>query len=124
VSYDDVPRVLHEFTAGIIPFRYDELTRGVNPNKMYEYLAMGLPVAATAFSPEVREFGETVRTGDTPEEFVRACEEAVAAVAGDERAAAFRERAVAAARPHDWAAIADRFWAVLKKLSSDEEERE
>jgi glycosyltransferase involved in cell wall biosynthesis len=114
VSYDDVPRVLHEFTIGIIPFRYDALTRGVNPNKMYEYLAMGLPVAATRFSPEVESFGESVRTGLDADGFVRACDEAVSLVSSDEGARAFRERAAAEAARYDWAAIAQRFWSRLR----------
>jgi glycosyltransferase involved in cell wall biosynthesis len=116
VSYDDVPRVLHEFTIGIIPFRYDKLTRGVNPNKMYEYLAMGLPVAATRFSPEVQNFGESVRTGQDAEGFVRACEEAALLVAGD-AAAPFRKRAVLEASRYDWGTIAERFWGKLRELA-------
>ncbi|MCH7549764.1 MAG: glycosyltransferase [Candidatus Krumholzibacteriota bacterium] len=117
VSYDDVPRVLHEFTIGIIPFRLDELTRGVNPNKMYEYLAMGLPVAATKFSTEVGRFPETVKTGRGGDEFVRACEEAVQLAEGDP---AHRERAVREASRFDWDQIAGRFWSRLRQLDSGE----
>ncbi|MBI4720950.1 MAG: glycosyltransferase, partial [Chitinivibrionia bacterium] len=75
VSYERVPEILRGFTAGLIPFRYNDLTRGVNPNKLYEYMASGLPVAATAFSPEVLLYPEAVHAAQGEEEFLRACEE-------------------------------------------------
>jgi glycosyltransferase involved in cell wall biosynthesis len=49
VSHDEVPRVLAGFDVGLIPFRLTTLTAGVNPNKLYEYLAAGLPVVSTPF---------------------------------------------------------------------------
>jgi hypothetical protein len=116
VGHDEVPGVLHGFTAGMIPFRYDTLTRGVNPNKMYEYLAMGLPVASTRFSPEVEQYPDAVCTGDGPAGFVDACERAVALVAGldgDE----FADRAATIAAGTDWGAIAERFWAAVAGAS-------
>jgi len=116
VSHDDVPAVLHGFTAGVIPFRYDTLTRGVNPNKMYEYLAMGLPVAATRFSPEVEQFPDAVFTGDDPAGFVLACERAIALGTGEQREA-FADRAATIAAGTDWGAIAHRFWAVVARVA-------
>ncbi len=50
VPYEQLPAILSEFSVGLIPFRLNRLTRGVNPNKLYEYLAAGLPVVATPFS--------------------------------------------------------------------------
>lgn len=116
VAYEDVPRVLKTFTVGLIPFRYDALTRGVNPNKMYEYLAMGLPVVATRFSSEVERFPEVVETASTAEEFVRACERSIAAAAETSRLDEHRRQAVEIAARHDWAAIADRFWDRVRSL--------
>ena len=37
------------FSAGLIPFRCDALTAGVDPIKYYEYRAAGLPVLSTSF---------------------------------------------------------------------------
>jgi glycosyltransferase involved in cell wall biosynthesis len=117
VAYEEVPRVLHDFTLGVIPFRYDALTRGVNPNKMYEYLAMGLPVVATAFSHEVTRYPEVVHAAQSADDFLRACDDFVALCADDERAGAFSARAAAAAARHDWAEIAARFWSRLRALA-------
>jgi len=112
VPHEGVPAVLHRFTAGVIPFRYDTLTRGVNPNKMYEYLAMGLPVAATRFSPEVEQFPDAVFTADDPAGFVGACERAVSLATGP-RAESSADRAATIAAGTDWGAIAERFWNVV-----------
>ncbi len=37
------------FSAGLIPFRNNSLTAGVDPIKYYEYRAAGLPVLSTSF---------------------------------------------------------------------------
>ena len=40
---------LARFSAGLIPFRCNALTAGVDPIKYYEYRAAGLPVLSTSF---------------------------------------------------------------------------
>ena len=115
VAHDEVPRVLSEFTVGVIPFLKTELTRGVNPNKMYEYLAMGIPVATTPFSPEVGKFPQYVSSGDGCEGFLGACDDAVSRALSD-GAEAFSEGAVRLAGEHDWAIMADRFWSTIRSL--------
>jgi hypothetical protein len=52
VHYEDLPCYLARASAAIIPFKINSLTRGVNPVKVYEYLAAGRPVVATAL-PEL-----------------------------------------------------------------------
>lgn len=46
--YACLPNYAQLFDAAIIPFRITEMTRSVNPVKMWEYLAAGLPVVTTA----------------------------------------------------------------------------
>jgi glycosyltransferase involved in cell wall biosynthesis len=118
VSYDDVPRVLRSFTVGIIPFRRNALTRGVNPNKMYEYLAMGLPVVASNFSAEVRRYPEVVFTAEERDGFVRACQEYVSLTGDGARLDGHRRRAVEIAARHDWAVIAHRFWERVQHMGA------
>ena len=48
-----VPGYLQHADVGLIPFVRSELTHNVNPLKMYEYLACGLPVVSTDLS-EIR----------------------------------------------------------------------
>ncbi len=52
--YDEVPGWLHHADAALIPFLSTTLTAGVDPVKLYEYLAAELPVLATPFSAELR----------------------------------------------------------------------
>jgi glycosyltransferase involved in cell wall biosynthesis len=46
-AYVDLPGVLAGADVGIIPYRDTDLTAGIFPMKVYEYLAAGLPTVAT-----------------------------------------------------------------------------
>jgi len=115
VPHEKVPSVLREFSVAVIPFRYGELTRGVNPNKLYEYLAVGLPVVATRFCREVDMFPDVVRTAEPGEPFVRACEESVALLSDSSRTA-MRAQAIRIAKEHDWDGIAGKFWSSVRHM--------
>ena len=67
--YNLLPNFIRAFDACIIPFKINELTRGVNPNKLYEYLAVGKPVISTAL-PEVKKYDGTVYVAENYEEFL------------------------------------------------------
>lgn len=116
VSYEKLPGVIAQFTVGLIPFRYSDLTRGVNPNKMYEYLACGLPVVTTRFSAEVERYPDIVNAVDPGEAFVRACEAFIDAAGAAETSEALAERARGVARKNDWNVIASAFWKEVKGL--------
>lgn len=49
-----LPVYLSHFKLGLIPFKVNKVTFGVNPLKVYEYLAMGLPVVSTNM-PELQD---------------------------------------------------------------------
>ena len=118
VPYDDVPGVLARFTLGLIPFRYNELTRGVNPNKMYEYLACGLPVVTTRFSSEVERHPGVVAAADPGADFFRACEAFVETVSRADTRAEFSKRAQSVARDNDWKNIAAEFWRRVEEIAN------
>jgi hypothetical protein len=75
--YEDLPAYCRAFDVGLIPFAVNDLTRAVNPIKLREYWAAGLPVATTPL-PEVTRFGGAVHVGDTVESFEAAVESALA----------------------------------------------
>jgi hypothetical protein len=75
-SYDSLPGFAKGFTVAMLPFKVNRLTESVNPIKLREYLAAGLPVVSTAL-PEVKSYAGVVRIGATKEEFVRELEVAV-----------------------------------------------
>jgi glycosyltransferase involved in cell wall biosynthesis len=74
--YSSLPGYAKGFTAAMLPFKINRLTDSVNPIKLREYLAAGLPVVSTAL-PEVKSYAGVVRIASTPEEFVREMEAAV-----------------------------------------------
>jgi hypothetical protein len=45
--YDALPEYYHHFNFAIMPFKIEKLTESVNPIKMYEYLAAGIPTIST-----------------------------------------------------------------------------
>jgi len=77
-NYNRLPAYLKHFNVTVIPFKLNELTRGVNPVKLYEYLAAGKPVVSSDL-PEVRPFGPLVAVAHDPDEFVKKVEEELAA---------------------------------------------
>ena len=75
--YEDLPAYCRCFDVGLIPFKLNELTKAVNPIKLREYLAAGLPVVSTPL-PEVVACGDLALLADTTDEFVGAIASAVA----------------------------------------------
>ncbi len=65
--YASLPAYCRCFDVGLIPFKMNELTRAVNPIKLREYLAAGLPVVSTPL-PEVARYNGLVALAETPEE--------------------------------------------------------
>jgi glycosyltransferase involved in cell wall biosynthesis len=95
LPYADLPRVVSHFDAGIIPFKLTPLTRVVETVKVYEMLAAGLPVVATAL-PELRRLAPMVAIANGVDDFA-ACLDAALATPASARAAR-RELA----RSHSW----------------------
>ncbi len=74
-----IGRHLARFSAGLIPFRRDALTAGVDPIKYYDYRAAGLPVLSTRFGEmALRGAGDGVYFLDGPGGFAQAVRAALA----------------------------------------------
>jgi len=79
-SYDRLPGYLQHADVGIIPFDVagnPELVHGINPLKLYEYMACGLPVVATEWR-ELINIQSPALLARTDEEFAGALENAMA----------------------------------------------
>jgi glycosyltransferase involved in cell wall biosynthesis len=68
---EELPNFIKNFDAGIIPFIKNELTAGIYPIKVNEYLASGIPVITTDFAP-LPEFGSTITTASDHNMFLQA----------------------------------------------------
>ena len=102
--YAEIPSIVRAFRVGLIPFRRTPLTEAVNPVKLYEYAAAGVPCVTTRFTDEVGAWGEAARVADGEREFLDACAALVAAPPDSLALVRF-------ARRHDWSEIGRRFTA-------------
>ena len=104
----DLPPYLHHADAGIIPFdvtNHGDLVHGVNPVKLYEYMACGLPTVAVAWRElaHVQSPAVLCASGD---DFIAALRAAVAATPDRDALRAF-------ARLQDWSRRASVFLAAI-----------
>lgn len=76
VPYTMLPFYLAGFDACMLPFQVIPLTLATNPVKIYEYLSAGKAVVSIAL-PEIRQFGDLVRTGTDHASFLQAMREAL-----------------------------------------------
>jgi len=76
-KFDELPAYCAAFDVGLIPMKLNGLTIGVNPLKLKEYLAAGLPVVSARL-PEVLGYQDTVEFAGTAEELVSAVEKLLA----------------------------------------------
>jgi glycosyltransferase involved in cell wall biosynthesis len=112
--YEEIPAYLHAVDAGIIPFQRNRLTEAVNPVKLYEYSAAGIPTISTAFSDDLQAFRDEILIGETAEEFL-----ALVPVALRRRAdRAFRDRLTTFARSNDWEARAQAIAELLEGVNA------
>jgi glycosyltransferase involved in cell wall biosynthesis len=92
--YQQLPAYLKHSAVGLIPFHRNRLTRAVNPIKLYEYMACGLPVVATAWE-ELCHLKSPALLCTSAEEFVHGIASAISQPAASEKLLAF-------ARQADW----------------------
>jgi glycosyltransferase involved in cell wall biosynthesis len=99
--YEEIPAWMQALDVGVIPFRADDpFVQGINPNKVYQYLAAGVPAVTTpvldlAPAPPHLQFAAGARGF-------------AAALAPALDRPADRAACRALARPHDWGALAAR----------------
>ena len=74
--YASLPAYLAGMDVLLIPFRMTDLTRAVNPIKLYEYCTTGKPIVATPIEEIVAEPG-LCHVGEGEESFLRAIGEAL-----------------------------------------------
>ncbi len=106
--YAEVPAYMQALDVGVIPFRaQDPFVQGINPNKVYQYLASGRPVVSTPLL-DLEPAPPLLQYASDPAGFARAVAEALAARPE-------RERCRALARPHDWGRLAERMVAEIER---------
>ena len=67
--YEDALRYIRHFDVAIIPHLDSELTRSMNPLKLYVYFSLHVPVVSTPIA-NIGDFREFLQVGRTPDEFI------------------------------------------------------
>jgi len=97
--YELIPAYLREASVGIVPHVQSAFTESMDPMKVYQYLAAGLPVVSTP-NPTIDRFGDLVTVTDGGAAFAQAITQAVTA----DTPTARKKRQTAMA-DHDWSRV-------------------
>jgi glycosyltransferase involved in cell wall biosynthesis len=113
VPYAELPSYGRHFDVGLIPFTVNRLTKAVNPLKLMEYYALGLPVLATRL-PELEIAPGPAELASNAQEF---CDKlgAILSHEGDH----YRPHALEVARRNTWQERAEQFSAFVESLLSE-----
>jgi len=106
LPYDQVPGFLSGLDVGLVPFRAgDRFVERINPNKLYQYLAAGLPMVSSPM--------EGIAGNDAGLFFASDQEKFLSAIRRVLEGPVDRERLRDLARDHDWDALAEKMDHVL-----------
>ena len=111
--YATLPAYVQAFDVGIIPYVLNDWTRAVDPLKLLEYLAAGIPVVSTPI-PEVHKYASVITCASSPTAFAHAV---VAACVGDRLE--LRQARQDVARQQTWERRAAQFLDIVKSLCTN-----
>jgi UDP-galactopyranose mutase len=77
-TYADLPGYLAGWDVCLLPFAQNDSTRFISPTKTLEYMAAERPIVSTPIADVAGPYGDIVYLGGTPEEFLAACDAALA----------------------------------------------
>lgn len=69
-TIETLPAYLKHSTVAIIPYACNELTKGIYPLKINEYLAAGIPTVSTNFSDDIASFSDLIYLANSTEDFL------------------------------------------------------
>ena len=95
-DFNELPIYLNQFSVCLIPFHINQLTEGVDPIKLREYLCLGKPVVSVDL-PEVRALKDLVYIGEDENDFILKVGTAL-----KENDPILTKRRIQAAREDDW----------------------
>jgi protoporphyrinogen oxidase/glycosyltransferase involved in cell wall biosynthesis len=76
--YEALPQLLAGWDVCLLPFALNEATKFISPTKVLEYMAAELPIVSTPIADVAAPYGDVVAIADGPQEFIAACEAALA----------------------------------------------
>jgi glycosyltransferase involved in cell wall biosynthesis len=116
LPYDRVPGFLSGLDVGLVPFRAgDPFVERINPNKLYQYLAAGLPMVSSPMEG-IAGNGAGLFFASDHEQFLSGIRRVL-------EGRVDKERLRDLARDHDWDALADRMDQVLLEQAARRRQR-
>ena len=76
LDYDQVPAAIASFSAGIIPYKLNEFNLGTNPNKFFEYSAMGVPCISSRI-PSLQKFSDFIVFADSAMDWIHGIDKSI-----------------------------------------------
>jgi glycosyltransferase involved in cell wall biosynthesis len=101
-SVSQLPGYLQHMDVALLPYRRNAYTDAINPMKLYEALAAGIPVVASRLR-SLEPFGGVIALAENPDQWTASI---TSALSDGSRSEARRAERQAAAKPYDWDAIA------------------
>lgn len=92
-----LPAYLRHSKVAIIPYKCNNLTSGIYPLKVNEFLAAGIPCVSSNFSKDIAAFSDVIYLADTHEEFIEGIKKGLA-----ENPSKQLERRLACAQSNSW----------------------
>ena len=112
-DYQVLPNYCKAYDVCLMPFAINAATQYINPTKALEYMATGRPIVSTAVADVVRNFGSVVKIGNSHEEFIAQCEDAIR-----NRDEAAIQRGIAMANDNSWNAIVKKMLGLMNDAVS------
>jgi glycosyltransferase involved in cell wall biosynthesis len=106
--FERLPAYVRAFDVGLIPYAIKPGVEAINPTKLLEYAAAGVPVVSTPLPDVEMLFGSIAKIAGDAESFA---EQIRAACRGDLDAVAHRARE--RARATTWEALGDALWEII-----------
>lgn len=114
IPYQELPRWMAAFDACIVPHRVTPFTESLNPIKLWEYLAAGLPIVSTPVAG-FRDYPNLVALAGDAGTFAASAANAVQQWSGEAGQNLARQRQ-AVARQHSWPARFDVIESVMRTV--------
>jgi teichuronic acid biosynthesis glycosyltransferase TuaH len=108
VPYSELPSYAQHFDVSIIPFIVNDVTISTSPIKLFEYMALGMPIVTTAL-PECTKY-ENILVANDHQDFLKKVERAIM-MKGDND---FKEALWEQAKKNNWQEKAKAVLALLK----------
>jgi len=115
---EELPAIILQADAGIVPYRDDPFTDGLLPTKLMEYAALGLPSIAARTTAIERYFEGTMAALFTPNSVEDLAGVLKELYTDRDRLAALARRADAFNRTYNWTKIGAEYVALVERLGS------